>query len=133
MIKYFSPTLIRTSDFIAIQLGIQKEAPVVYTRRILEPNIIVPLIPVRILGREDSKFYCQFIGNTYYRTEFDALEGSKFSYVYRENGTYDIEASCMERRKLIAQCADHQIPNILIPDFVKKGDILLCNENIPYF
>ena len=126
--RYFAPILIRTCDFIAIGTGIQKCQPLTLVRKILDPAVIIPLVAVKVLEVEqDGAFYCYYVGNQHYRTTFVGLEKTAFNYSYREDGTFDAEASFQKRTSYIGKFVGFTIPNVVIPGKMEEGDIILCN------
>ena len=127
--RYFAQTLIRTSDFITIQAGIQQCKPLIFVKKILDPSTNIPLTAVKILEVEKGgAFQFYYIGNKYYRTTFVGLEKTAFLYSYREDGTFDAEASFQKRTSYIGKFVGFMIPNVVIPGTMKEGDVILCND-----
>ena len=92
---------------------------------------LVNFTPVLATNVTTKHFDPIFLGNPYPRLEVDALRGCEFRYAYKDDGTYDGEASDAEPVRFAASLEELIMGDIQVPRVLKSGDILLCSKEYP--
>ena len=129
MRRFFAPIYMQQSELWPIRLAINAGSRNI--RASVAYHGLVNFTPVLATNVIANHFNPIFLANPYPRLEVDALRGCEFRYAYKDDGTYDGEATETEPVRFAASLEELIIGDIVVPKSLKSGDILLCSKEYP--